>query len=275
MEYYKYDIATLDTLENKYVDFSTAQVITGVKNFSNGLKIKSSQILTGVSGSSNTLVTLDTYNELHEIVTDQETLISNNTSDIATLKSKVNNIGSASVATSSTLGTIKLGSDTVLTATNKIYPVQLNSSQQAYVQVSWSNTTYSNATASNLGLNYKWKLFKNLTYSGNSSSSFANIDSYTNTSSNTFTNYSSKSIMIVISALETAQEGCIVVSTSSTAPTSTTPSPNSTNFITCVSGERGYWAKQILHCSCIVPQNTTYYVWGRYVSNVRIAIFEC
>ena len=67
-----------------------------------------------------------------------------------------------SQATSSTLGLIKLGSDTVqTTAANAVttnasrtYALQLNASGQAVINVPWSdtNTTYSAATTSTLGL---------------------------------------------------------------------------------------------------------------------------
>ena len=56
----------------------------------------------------------------------------------------------SSVATSSSLGGIRIG----YTESGKNYPVELNSSNQAYVNVPWTdtNTTYSNATTSTAGL---------------------------------------------------------------------------------------------------------------------------
>lgn len=63
-------------------------------------------------------------------------------------------------ATSTTLGGVKLGSDTeqtvaansVTSTASRTYAVQLNSSDQMVVNVPWSNTTYSAATTSTAGL---------------------------------------------------------------------------------------------------------------------------
>lgn len=64
------------------------------------------------------------------------------------------------IATASSAGAIKLGSDVIqekstnspTSVTGKTYPVQLNNNNQAVVNVPWSNTTYSAATNDTLGL---------------------------------------------------------------------------------------------------------------------------
>ena len=64
-------------------------------------------------------------------------------------------LGNKNQATSSVLGNIKLGSDTTIDNTaSKVYPIQLNSSGQAFVYVPWTdnNTTYDIATGSVAGL---------------------------------------------------------------------------------------------------------------------------
>lgn len=71
------------------------------------------------------------------------------------------------VATSSVLGGICLGSDTVqtvaaaaVTATaSRTYAVQVNSANQAVVNVPWTNTTYKAATYTALGLLKPWKTY--------------------------------------------------------------------------------------------------------------------
>ena len=63
-------------------------------------------------------------------------------------------------ASASTLGGVKLGSDTVQSvgagnpssASNRTYPIQKNSNGQAVVNVPWENTTYKGATTSSPGL---------------------------------------------------------------------------------------------------------------------------
>lgn len=63
-------------------------------------------------------------------------------------------------ATSSILGLVRLGSDTVqtvaannpTTSSSRTYPIQVNSSGQMVVNVPWANTTYTAATTSSNGL---------------------------------------------------------------------------------------------------------------------------
>ena len=51
-------------------------------------------------------------------------------------------------ATTSKYGFIKLGSDTQITASGKVYPVQLDSSDKAYVSVPWTDTDTKNTAGS-------------------------------------------------------------------------------------------------------------------------------
>lgn len=51
-------------------------------------------------------------------------------------------------ATTSKYGFIKLGSDTQITASGKVYPVQLDSSDKAFVSVPWTDTDTKNTTGS-------------------------------------------------------------------------------------------------------------------------------
>lgn len=302
MEYYKYDIATLDTLADKYVDFSTAQVITGVKNFSNGLRLKSSQILTGVSGSSNTLVTLDTYNELHEIVTDQETLINNNTSDIATLKSKVNSFSNAeypygftSRDTSASWGYLNTNNGyTLITdwdadgcaigfwGKNSQLSMQVNGDiyvkKGNYQVVSKNNINsaigsihlpvYVNENGQVQTTNYPLRN----AFMRNSSTTFSNTStSYYQLTLNNGNDYP---CICVISAIETSQEGQLIVGTSSSTPTKTTPFQNTSTYFASVSGENAYHGNAGLSLTIVIPSQTTYYLYYRYVKNGRAEFFR-
>lgn len=75
-------------------------------------------------------------------------------------KDKSISVSPMSIATASSIGAIKLGSDVIqekstnspTSVSGKTYPVQLNNNNQAVVNVPWSNTTYSAATNDTLGL---------------------------------------------------------------------------------------------------------------------------
>ena len=116
--------------------------------------IVTSLTTTGTSGVS-TLSGAGVLN-IPEYANTQNTLTTTGTSGIATLVGEVLNIPDYTllVATSTVLGGIELGSDTVLTQTyetgvtgelNQTYPVQLNAAQQAAISVPWTDTWIANA----------------------------------------------------------------------------------------------------------------------------------
>ena len=145
-------IGYVENGKNYPVELSTEKMFVNVPWTDTG--VVTSLTTTGTSGVS-TLSGAGVLN-IPEYANTQNTLTTTGTSGVATLVGEVLNIPDYTllVATSTVLGGIELGSDTVLTQTyetgvtgelNQTYPVQLNAAQQAAISVPWTDTWIANA----------------------------------------------------------------------------------------------------------------------------------
>lgn len=150
---YRWGGSTYQQITSGAVDSVNGQtgIVTISTNIAEGTRTSTSVPITSSTGTGATLSVASTSLAGVMSATDKTKL-----DGIAT---NANNY-SLPTGTSSTLGGIKLGSDTVqttvanaVTATaSKSYSVQVDASGKAVVNIPWTDTTYSNATQSTAGL---------------------------------------------------------------------------------------------------------------------------
>lgn len=76
--------------------------------------------------------------------------------------------------------------------------------------------------------------------------------------------------LLTVFGVETAQHGCIYISRDTNInSTWSNDNNNGSNILAKVEGEQGYWSRQYLCCSVLVPANTAVYIYGRYIDKVR------
>ena len=147
----KLDGLTATTAELNYVDGVTSNIQTQLNNKAANSHTHSSYVnqnaFSNVVVGSTTIAADTTTDTLTLVAGSNITLTPDATNDKVTIAATDTKY---SAATGSTLGLVKVG----YTESGKNYPVELNDSNQMFVNVPWTdtNTTYTAATTSNAGL---------------------------------------------------------------------------------------------------------------------------
>lgn len=134
----------------------------------------------------------------------------------------------------------------------------------------------------NFGVNGKGGQIYNLEQMLRKNDFYTSIKSSVGVSSNTSANINrvasvtatnNSPCLLTVFGVETAQHGALMISSNTSINSSwSNDNNNGSNILAKTEGEQGYWSKQYLCCSVLIPPNQTAYVYARYLEKIRYTL---
>lgn len=134
----------------------------------------------------------------------------------------------------------------------------------------------------NFGVNGKGGQIYNLAQMLRKNDFYTSIKSSVSVSSNTSANINrvasvtatnNSPCLLTVFGVETAQHGALMISSNTSINSSwSNDNNNGSNILAKTEGEQGYWSKQYLCCSVLIPPNQTAYVYARYLEKIRYTL---
>ncbi len=134
----------------------------------------------------------------------------------------------------------------------------------------------------NFGVNGKGGQIYNLAHMLRRNNFYTSIKSSVSVSSNTSANINrvasviatnNSPCILTVFGVETAQHGALMISSNTSINSSwSNDNNNGSNILAKTEGEQGYWSKQYLCCSVLIPPNQTAYVYARYLEKIRYTL---
>ena len=134
----------------------------------------------------------------------------------------------------------------------------------------------------NFGVNGKGGQIYNLAQMLRKNDFYTSIKSSVSVSSNTSANINrvasvtatnNSPCLLTVFGVETAQHGALMISSNTSINSSwSNDNNNGSNILAKTEGEQGYWNKQYLCCSVLIPPNQTAYVYARYLEKIRYTL---
>lgn len=79
--------------------------------------------------------------------------------------------------------------------------------------------------------------------------------------------------ILTVFGVETAQHGALMISSNTSINSSwSNDNNNGSNILAKTEGEQGYWSRQYLCCSALIPPNQMVYVYARYLEKIRYTL---
>ncbi len=134
----------------------------------------------------------------------------------------------------------------------------------------------------NFGVNGKGGQIYNLAHMLRKNDFYTSIKSSVSVSSNPSANVNrvasvtatnNSPCLLTVFGVETVQHGVLMISSTTSINSSwSNDNNNGSNILAKTEGEQGYWSRQYLCCSVLIPPNQTAYVYARYLEKIRYTL---
>ncbi len=141
---------------------------------------------------------------------------------------------------------------------------------------------FAGGTGKNFGISGENRGIYNLAHMLRKNDFYTSIKSSVSVSSNTSANINrvasvtatnNSPCLLTVFGVETAQHGALMISSNTSINSSwSNDNNNGSNILAKTEGEQGYWSKQYLCCSVLIPPNQTAYVYARYLEKIRYTL---